>query len=62
MAPTDGKIVIVCLEGDLYVKRIKKMGEVIYLIAENETYPAARILPHQDLDIWGTVTCIIHPL
>src|SRR5437868_8086915 len=31
LTPSDNKIVVVCLDGELFVKRIKKFGEEIYL-------------------------------
>jgi DNA polymerase V len=62
IAPTDGKIVVVCLDGELYVKRIKKFGDDIYLLPENEKYRPIKIGANQDFEIWGVVVHVIHSL
>ena len=62
ITPADNKIVVVCLDGELFVKRIKKFGEEIYLIAENEKYKPIKIMPNQDFEIWGVVIHVIHSL
>ena len=58
----DNKIVVVCLDGELFVKRIRKMDGEIYLIPENEKYRPIKILPTQEFEIWGTVIHVIHSL
>ena len=60
--PIDNKIVVVCLNGDLFVKLIKKFGEEIYLVPENEKYRPIKIMPNQDFEIWGVVIHVIHSL
>ena len=62
ITPTDNKIVVACLNGELYVKRIRKMNDEIFLLPENDKYKPMCITPDQDLEIWGVVVHIIHSL
>jgi DNA polymerase V len=62
ITPADNKIVIVCLDGELFVKRIRKISEEIYLLPENEKYRPIKIMPNQDFEIWGVVIHVIHSL
>lgn len=62
LTPTDNKIVIVCLDGEMFVKRIRKISEEIYLLPENEKYRPIKIMPNQDFEIWGVVIHVIHSL
>ena len=48
-------IVIAILQGDLTVKRLKKIGEQWHLAAENKEYPALP-MGEGDCEIWGVVT------
>lgn len=59
LQPADGKIVIAAVEGELTVKRLKKQGNNIWLIPENEAYPAIEIGEGSELSIWGVVTSVI---
>ncbi len=60
--PVVGKIVICALNGELTVKRLNSIGEVIILGAENPAYKD--IVVHKDIElvIWGVVTNVIHAL
>ncbi len=60
--PVVGKVVICALDGELTVKRLKKMGSEIVLGAENPAY--SDIIMHEDVEliIWGVVTNVIHAL
>lgn len=62
LTPTTNKIVVVCLDGELYVKRIKKFGDDIFLLPENDKYRPIKIMPNQDFEIWGVVIHVIHSL
>ena len=48
-------IVIAILQGDLTVKRLKKIAGQWYLAAENNDYPTLPIC-EGDCEIWGVVT------
>ncbi|MGR9046891.1 MAG: LexA family protein [Gammaproteobacteria bacterium] len=63
LKPTIGKVVICALNGELTVKRIKRLGEnSLVLGAENPAY--ADIVVKEDIEmvVWGVVTNVIHRL
>lgn len=62
LEPSDGKIVIASLNGELTVKRLRCDGKKIALMAENDAYPAIDITEEMDLRFWGVVTNVIHAL
>ena len=56
----DGRIIIAVINSEFTVKRIRKKGEELFLEPENPNYPAIRIDPEADFQVWGVVTFIIH--
>jgi len=56
----DNKIVIAALNGELTVKRLKKKDGQVFLMPENPNYKPIKVMEHQDLQIWGVVTNVIH--
>lgn len=60
--PRDRKIVIASLNGELTVKRLSLKKEGVFLVAENDAFPAIRVTPEQEMQIWGVVTTVIHPV
>lgn len=62
--PTDGDIVVAALNGELTVKRLrvsgKNGGRKVWLVAENDAYPAIELLEGHELVIWGVVTHVVH--
>lgn len=60
--PSNGKIVIAAINGELTVKRLFIGNNKIQLIAENDSYRPFDITENVDLHIWGVVTNVIHPL
>ena len=60
--PTNGKVVIAVINGELTVKRIKISKNKILLMPENEKYSPIVINEEMDFSIWGVVTNVIHPL
>jgi DNA polymerase V len=58
--PVDGKVVVAAVNGNLSVKRLKKENETVYLMAENDDYDDIEITPHNDFQIWGVVTHVVH--
>ena len=59
---TDKKVVIAVINGELTVKRIKILGEKIYLLPENLDYSPTEITEEMDFEIWGVATNVIHTL
>jgi len=62
LTPSDGKIVIVAIDGNLTVKRLKKERDKILLLSENPAYSAIEIQEGSELHVWGVVTNVIHGL
>ena len=60
IAPSDGKIVIAAVDGELTVKRLCRRGGQIRLLSENPRYPPININAGQDLHVWGVVIHAIH--
>jgi DNA polymerase V len=58
--PVDGKVVVAAVNGNLSVKRLKKEDETVYLMAENDDYDDIEITPHNDFQVWGVVTHVVH--
>ena len=63
LTPTDGRIVVVAIDGQLTVKRLKKhRNGSITLLAENPNYKPIEIKEGNEVHIWGVVTNVIHHL
>ncbi len=62
LEPGDRKIVIASVNGELTVKRLSLKKQEVFLVAENDAFPAMRITPEQEMKIWGVVTTVIHPV
>lgn len=62
LEPSNGKIVIAAVNGELTVKRLKKTAEAIFLVAENDQYPPIELNDSDQIQIWGVVTNTIHAL
>jgi DNA polymerase V len=60
--PTDNKIVIACINGELIVKRIRTIDGILYLVPENNRYRSIEVTPEMDFEIWGVVLHVIHSL
>ncbi len=62
LEPTDRKVVIAIVDGQLTVKRLRHVDGKIMLVPENEAYPPLVIPGGTELEIWGVVTTVIHPV
>jgi len=60
LEPTNGKIVIAAVDGQLTVKRLKKDKSGTYLYPENPKFKPIRIDEGNDVVIWGVVTNVLH--
>jgi DNA polymerase V len=60
--PTNGKIVIAVLDGELTVKRLRFKDNQAYLMPENSSFRPIKVSPDSDFSIWGVVTNVIHPV
>ena len=62
LEPSNGKVVIAVLNGELTVKRLFRNGESFRLAAENPLYPDRLLLEGESCEIWGVATFVIHSL
>ena len=60
LTPRNNNIVIASIFGDLTVKKIKKQGNIFFLVSANDDYPNIEVKEEMDCFIWGVVTYIIH--
>jgi len=56
----NGNIVIAEIDGQLTLKRLKKVNNNFFLVAENKDFPAIALKPENEVVIWGVVTNVIH--
>lgn len=59
---TDGRIVIVSVDGDLTVKTLRIRDKEITLEARNKQFLPLKIEPYMEFHIIGVVTSVIHRL
>ncbi len=57
---SDNKIVIAVLDGELTVKRIHKIKNKLYLVAENPSFDPIEVNEEMNFEVWGVVTHVIH--
>lgn len=58
--PTHGRIVVAVVDGELTVKRLKRLrGGAVELVAENPDFPPLRFVDGQELVVWGVVTAVV---
>ncbi len=60
--PVDDKVVVVAIDGELTVKRLKIKNNNIYFMPENPDFKPIVVKELQDVHIWGVVTNVIHAL
>jgi DNA polymerase V len=60
--PTNNKVVIAVVNGELTVKRIRKAKNKLLLMPENDSYEPIQIYAETEFHIWGVVTNVVHPL
>jgi DNA polymerase V len=54
--PRSGDVVIAYVDGQFTVKRLCVIGEAVWLLPENKSFPEIRIEDGQEFCIWGVVT------
>lgn len=62
LKPSNGKVVIAVVNGELTVKRLEVGKGTLKLLAENVQYPSIQITEEMNFSIWGVVTNVIHAL
>jgi len=62
LSPGDGRIVVAEVDGELTVKRLKKLGIGWSLQAANPEFSNLPVHDKSELHIWGVVTSVLHRL
>jgi DNA polymerase V len=60
--PTDGRIVIAAINGELTVKRLSLKGSRVQLLPANPKFHPIDITEESDMVIWGVVILVLHEL
>ena len=60
LTPSNNKIVIAVLDGNLTVKRLRQLGQKVFLYPENDKFSPIDITQSESVTIWGVVTTVIH--
>ncbi|VEB37864.1 Peptidase S24 family protein [Legionella sainthelensi] len=60
--PSDGRIVIAAINGELTVKRLFKKTGKVQLLPANPQFNPIDITEESDMVIWGVVTLVLHEL
>jgi len=60
LEPTDGRVVVAVVNGEMLIKRISKKRGRLFLLAENPDYPPLEIIDGMDFHVWGVVTNVVH--
>lgn len=62
LTATDRSIVIAALDGDLLVRRLRRVGKRSFLEPEPNEGEAIEITEETNFEVWGVVTYVIHSL
>ena len=60
--PTDSKIVVAAIDGELVVRLVRQNGRQLRLLSENPNCPTICITKDTEFQIWGVVTHAIRTL
>jgi DNA polymerase V len=65
LQPLDNNLVIAALDGELVLRRLRKVGKRVFLSLGNDDEDALEITSSssgETIEIWGTVTFVVHDL
>jgi len=60
LAPSFGRVVVACLDGEFTVKRLIKQKNRVFLCAENKKYKPIDVTNSESFFVWGVVSSVIH--
>ncbi len=58
--PHSGDVVVAVVNGNLAVKRLRVEEDGVRLLSENEKYDPVEVEEHEQFQIWGVVTSVVH--
>ena len=53
---TSGCIVVARIRDEFTLKRIRRLGNRVFLVPENDKYPMIEVTEGSDFEVWGRVT------
>jgi DNA polymerase V len=56
LEPTNGKIAVCVINNEFTLKRLKVVKKELWLMPENDSYPAIKVSEFEDFEVWGIVT------
>lgn len=59
LEPSNNKIIVAVIDGEITVKRLLKKNSKIFLVPENPKYNPIEIKGEHEFSVWGVVTSII---
>lgn len=62
LTPQDGKIVVVAIDGEITVKKLRLKNGSMQLLPGNPDFPPIEVRPENSIVIWGVVKTIIHEI
>ena len=62
LTPYDKKVIIVNYDGEMLIRRFRKIKGKVYLIPENKDYRPIEIFEDINIEILGVATAVIHPV
>lgn len=62
LEPHDKKVVVAVLNGELAVKRFRKIKDKVYLMSDNPKYAPIEVEEGMSFEVWGVVTYVVHAL
>lgn len=62
LTPTDGKIVIAAIDGEMTIKRLSIKSTGTWLMPENDDYDPIPVRESSELVIWGVVVSVLRKL
>ncbi|MSS73894.1 MAG: translesion error-prone DNA polymerase V autoproteolytic subunit [Candidatus Latescibacteria bacterium] len=60
LTPGNGRVVVAVVGGEFTVKRIRKVGDRLFLVPDNPDLDPLEISPETGFEVWGIVTYVIH--
>lgn len=63
LKPSNGKVIVAIVDGELLVRRLQKNNNGVVLMAANKKMANMQLSSFNDgANVWGVVTCVIHIL